>query len=53
MISWLQPSNENSLFMVTTGGDYRVTFTYVPNVADGKQIKVLSFRIIVIELKYI
>ena len=33
--------------MVTTGGDYRVTFTYVPNVADGKQIKVSSLKIIV------
>ena len=32
--------NDNSLFTVATGGDYRVTFTYVPNVADGKQIKV-------------
>ena len=37
---YLQPMNDNSLFTVATGGDYRVTFTYVPNVADGKQIKV-------------
>ena len=41
---YLQPTNDNSLFTVTTGGDYRVTFTYVPSVANGKQIKVSCLK---------